>query len=175
MVDRTASAATIHAGGQYPETLLTTVATILTAKKLGIFTTVVDELLADFQTFSQYTEVELTRQIPDAENWQILNGDGTGDNLLGLLNVPALCPAPREHLTRPWIFSNRELPISAKISTAHTRSRVRRVVDSLSPNFFAHSKQELLNDWNPWPGYEPGYQGWQGQIDGRSRGVAGPL
>jgi hypothetical protein len=86
-VDRTASAATIHAGGQYPETSLTTVATILAAKKLGIFTTVVDELLADFPTFSQYTEVELQRQITDAENWQILNGDGTGDNLLGLLSV----------------------------------------------------------------------------------------
>lgn len=86
-VDRTASAATIHAGGQYPETSLTTVATILTAKKLGIFTTVVDELLADFPTFSQYTEVELQRQITDAENWQLINGDGTGDNLLGLLKV----------------------------------------------------------------------------------------
>jgi hypothetical protein len=86
-VDRTASAATVHAGAQMPETSLTTVATILTAKKLGIFTTVVDELLADFPTFSQYTEVELQRQITDAENWQILNGDGTGDNLLGLLSV----------------------------------------------------------------------------------------
>lgn len=86
-VDRTAGAATIHAGGQYPETSLTTVATILTAKKIGIFTTIVDELLSDFPTFSQYIDVELVRQCTDAENWQLLNGDGTGDNLLGLLNV----------------------------------------------------------------------------------------
>jgi HK97 family phage major capsid protein len=63
------------------------VATILSAKKVGIFTTVVDELLQDFPTFSQYLEVELQRQITDAENWQLLNGDGTGDNLLGLLNT----------------------------------------------------------------------------------------
>lgn len=86
-IDRTAGAQTVHAGGQMPETSLTTVATILTAKKIGIFTTVVDELLADFETFSQYTETELQRQITDAENWQLLNGDGTGDNLLGLLNT----------------------------------------------------------------------------------------
>ncbi|MEQ4520452.1 phage major capsid protein [Pseudarthrobacter sp. B907] len=86
-VDRTASAATIAPGGQYPETSLTTVATILAAKKIGIFTTVVDELLADFPTFGQYIDVELTRQITDAENWQLINGDGTGNNLLGLLNV----------------------------------------------------------------------------------------
>jgi hypothetical protein len=85
-IDRTAGAQTVHAGGQMPETSLTTVATILSAKKVAIFTTVVDELLADFPTFSAYTEVELQRQITDAENWQLLNGDGTGDNLLGLLN-----------------------------------------------------------------------------------------
>jgi hypothetical protein len=84
-VDRTAGAAMVHAGGQMPETSLTTVATILTAKKLAIFSTVVDELLADFPTFSQYLEVELQRQVTDAENWQLLNGDGTGDNLPGLL------------------------------------------------------------------------------------------
>jgi len=86
-VDRTAGAATVHAGGQMPEVSLTTVATILAARKIGIFTTVVDELLADFPTFSAYTEVELQRLITDCENWQVLNGDGTGDNLLGLLAV----------------------------------------------------------------------------------------
>ncbi|MGO4384604.1 phage major capsid protein [Specibacter sp. RAF43] len=87
-IDRTAGAATINAGGQYPEMSLTTVATILSAKKIGVFTTVVDELLADFATFGQYIDVELQRQVTDTENWQLLNGDGTGDNLLGLLNVP---------------------------------------------------------------------------------------
>ena len=86
-VDRTATASTVHAGGQMPETSLTTVSSILVVRKLAIFMTVVDELLVDFQTFSQYIDVELQRQIVDEENWQILRGDGTGDNLLGLLNV----------------------------------------------------------------------------------------
>lgn len=86
-IDRTAGARTVAAGGQMPETSLVPTSTILTAKKLAIFSTVTDELMADFPTFSQYTEVELQRQITDAENWQLLNGDGTGDNLLGLLNT----------------------------------------------------------------------------------------
>jgi hypothetical protein len=86
-IDRTAGAAPIAAGGQYPETNLTTVPTILSAKKIGIFTTVVDELLADFPTFGQYLDVELSRQVQDAESWQLIQGDGTGNNLLGLLNV----------------------------------------------------------------------------------------
>ncbi|WP_166787265.1 MULTISPECIES: phage major capsid protein [unclassified Cryobacterium] len=87
-VDRTAGATTVHAGAQMPEVSLTTVPTILAARKIGIFTTVVDELLADFATFSSYTEVELQRLITDCENYQVLNGDGLGDNLLGLLNTP---------------------------------------------------------------------------------------
>jgi hypothetical protein len=87
-LDRTAGAATVHAGGVMPEISLTTVATILTAKKIAVFSTVVDELMSDFPTFAQYLDVELTREITSAENNQILNGDGTGDNLLGLLRMP---------------------------------------------------------------------------------------
>ena len=86
-VDRTAGARTVAPGGQMPETSLVPTKTILTVRKIGIFTTVTDELMADFPTFSNYTDVELERQIIDAENWQILNGDGLGENLLGMLNT----------------------------------------------------------------------------------------
>jgi Phage capsid family len=86
-VDRTAGAATVHPGAQMPETSLTPTQTILVARKLAIFSTVTDELQTDFPTFSQYLEVELQRQIIEAENWQIVSGSGTGDDLLGLLNV----------------------------------------------------------------------------------------
>lgn len=87
-VDRTAGAATIHAGGTYPEVSLTTVPSILVARKVGVFTEVVDELLSDFATFAAYSEVELQGLVTDAENHQILQGSGTGDDLLGLLNTP---------------------------------------------------------------------------------------
>jgi hypothetical protein len=88
VVDRTAGAATVHAGGQMPETSLTPTQTILTARKVAIFSTVTDELLSDFPTFAQYLDVELTRQEIEAENWQLISGSGTGDDLLGLLNTP---------------------------------------------------------------------------------------
>jgi hypothetical protein len=87
-LDRTAGAATVHAGAAMPEISLTTVATILQARKIAVFSTVVDELISDFPTFSQYLNVELTREITNAENNQLLNGDGTGDNLLGMLRAP---------------------------------------------------------------------------------------
>jgi len=88
MVDRTAGAATVAAGGQMPETSLTPVKTILTARKVAIFSTVTDELMTDFPTFAQYLDVELTRQEIEAENWQLINGSGTGEDLFGLLNTP---------------------------------------------------------------------------------------
>jgi hypothetical protein len=88
VVDRTAGAATVHAGGQMPETSLTPTQTILTARKVAIFSTVTDELMTDFPTFAQYLDVELQRQVIEAENWQLISGSGTGDDLLGLLNTP---------------------------------------------------------------------------------------
>jgi len=87
VVDRTAGAATVAAGGQMPETSLTPTLTILTARKVAVFSTVTDELLTDFPTFSQYLDVELQRQEIEAENWQILSGSGTGEDLLGLLHT----------------------------------------------------------------------------------------
>ncbi|WP_426998172.1 phage major capsid protein [Pseudarthrobacter sp. N5] len=87
LANSTAGAGAVAPGAAFPETSLTTTATILTARKLAVFSTVVDELLQDFPTFAQYLDVELQRQIVDAENWQILNGDGTGQNLLGLLKT----------------------------------------------------------------------------------------
>jgi len=88
VVDRTAGAATVHPGSQMPETSLTPTQTILMARKLAIFSTVTDELMTDFPTFAQYLEVELQRQVIEAENWQLISGSGTGDDLLGLLNTP---------------------------------------------------------------------------------------
>ena len=87
VVDRTAGAATVAAGGQMPETSLTPTATILTARKVAIFSTVTDELLSDFATFAQYLDVELTRQEIEAENWQLINGSGAGEDLFGLLHT----------------------------------------------------------------------------------------
>ncbi|MBT1001185.1 phage major capsid protein [Paenarthrobacter sp. DKR-5] len=82
-----ASAAAVAAGSAYPETSLATTQTIIKLEKLGILTTLTDELMADFATFRSYVSVELQRQIIDAENNALLNGSGTSPEIRGLLNT----------------------------------------------------------------------------------------
>ncbi|MFF2344235.1 phage major capsid protein [Pseudarthrobacter sp. NPDC058119] len=89
-VNGTGTAQMTAPGGTYVEAIFNTTQQIATARKIGIFTSLTDELLADFQSFTQYEEGELQRLIIDQENFQLLNGDGTGQNLLGLLKTPGL-------------------------------------------------------------------------------------
>jgi HK97 family phage major capsid protein len=50
-----------------------------------VTTAVNDEDLADFNAFQGCIAAELMRMVIDVENAQIIAGDGTGENLLGLL------------------------------------------------------------------------------------------
>ncbi|WP_430298001.1 phage major capsid protein [Sinomonas sp. B1-1] len=84
------AATTVAAGGLKPEITPNTVRTILTAKKIAAFTAANDEALADFPGMLGFLNNELLRAIVDAENSQILSGDGTGENLLGLLNTSGI-------------------------------------------------------------------------------------
>jgi HK97 family phage major capsid protein len=84
-VSSTGAAATVAPGGLKPTVTMVTAASILTARKIAVVSGVVDELLDDFAAFSQYIQLELRRIIVDEENAQLLQGTGTGDDLLGLL------------------------------------------------------------------------------------------
>jgi HK97 family phage major capsid protein len=86
----TGAAATVARGGLKPELVLDWTPTTLTARKIAVQSGVPDEVLADFGTFLAYLTSELARTVIEAENAQILNGDGTGDNLLGLLNTSGM-------------------------------------------------------------------------------------
>ncbi|BCW76260.1 phage major capsid protein [Arthrobacter sp. NicSoilB11] len=86
----TGAAATVARGGLKPELLIDWTPTTLTARKIAVQSGVPDEVLADFSTFLAYLTSELSRSVIDAENAQILNGDGTGENLLGLLNTSGM-------------------------------------------------------------------------------------
>lgn len=86
----TGGAATVARGGLKPELLLDWTPTTLTARKIAVQSGVPDEVLADFDTFLAYLTSELTRSVIDVENAQILNGDGLGENLLGLLNTSGM-------------------------------------------------------------------------------------
>jgi len=89
-INGTGTAQMTSPGGAYVEATLNTTQQIASAKKIGIFTHLTDELLADFQTFAQAAEAELTRLITDQENFQLIQGNGTDPNLLGLLKTPGL-------------------------------------------------------------------------------------
>lgn len=85
--DSTAGApAMVAPGGLKPTATLNVTKQVAQARKIAVLATANDEDLADFDTFAQYLSNELQRMIIDTENAQILNGDGTGENLLGLLN-----------------------------------------------------------------------------------------
>ena len=81
------AAATVARGGLKPEVTLGITQQILTARKIACWASVPDELLLDFSTFVGYLSGELRRVIIDAENSQVLSGDGLGENLTGLLTT----------------------------------------------------------------------------------------
>jgi hypothetical protein len=156
VVDRTAGAATVHPGAQMPETSLTPAQTILVARKLAIFSTVTDELLTDFPTFSQYLEVELQRQVIEAENWQIVSGSGTGDDLLGLLNTPNTLGRVKQStdtaldVIEQGITDLRNGPSfcepDAIIINPSTWSAIRRTKDSYGRYLLGDPGQSTVND-----------------------------
>jgi HK97 family phage major capsid protein len=77
-------------GGAKPEVEFNLVASILTARKIAGWCSLFDEDLLDFPQFTSYLQNELVRVTTDVENTQVLTGDGTGQNLLGLLNVSGI-------------------------------------------------------------------------------------
>jgi HK97 family phage major capsid protein len=71
-------------GAAKPEVTLVTSSQIATVVKLAAHFGISHEALSDFPTFLSYAVTEMTRQIQDVENAQLLNGSGTGGNMLGL-------------------------------------------------------------------------------------------
>ncbi len=86
----TGAPATVAPGALKPELVLNTSTLVATVRKLAAHAAVTTESLADFPSFQEYLTHELTRQIIDVENQQLLLGDGTGTNLLGLLNTTGI-------------------------------------------------------------------------------------
>lgn len=86
--DSTTGAASIAApGGAYSSVTMNLTKVISTARKVTALTAINDEDLLDLADFRSYVGAELYRIIVDAENAQLLNGDGTDPNLQGLLNI----------------------------------------------------------------------------------------
>jgi HK97 family phage major capsid protein len=86
----TGAAATVAAGGLKPEVSFGTTKTILHPSKIAVFSRIVDETYHDFPAFAQYLTDQLTRLVIQEENNQLLNGDGTGTNVTGILNTSGI-------------------------------------------------------------------------------------
>ena len=86
----TGTAATVAPGALKPAVVLNTTKVLALATKIAVTTVANDEDLQDFSSFTSYISAELSRLLIDVENAQILSGDGTGTNMLGLLNQTGL-------------------------------------------------------------------------------------
>lgn len=82
----TGAAGTVLPGTLKPTATLNTSRQEVRVQKIAVLATVNDEDLLDFPSFQQYIGAELTRLVIDQENQQVLYGNGTAPNLLGLLS-----------------------------------------------------------------------------------------
>ena len=86
----TGTAGMVAPGGVKPLVTLVTDKLEARAKKIAVRTTINDEDLADFSAFFSYVNNELGQLVIDQENIQLLAGDGTGENLLGIFSTTGI-------------------------------------------------------------------------------------
>jgi len=86
----TGTAGMVAAGTTKPSVALNVTKLEARARKIAVTTSINDEDLTDFAAFASYVSSELQRLVIDQENAQILTGDGTGENLLGLLSTTGI-------------------------------------------------------------------------------------
>jgi HK97 family phage major capsid protein len=82
----TNAAATVDEGAAKPEGALNFTLRTSTVRKIATFVPVTDEMLADVPAFESYLRERLGFMVRRTEETQLLTGDGTGTNILGLLN-----------------------------------------------------------------------------------------
>jgi HK97 family phage major capsid protein len=82
----TNAAATTAEGGLKPESALTFAKVDESVQKIATFLPVSDEMLEDYEQIVSYLNGRLPLFVKLAEETQLLLGDGTGTNLVGLMN-----------------------------------------------------------------------------------------
>jgi len=86
----TNGAAAVAEGGLKPESALAFTKVDEVLHKLATFLPISDEMLEDWAQARSYIDARLVLFVKLAEEAQLLNGDGTGANLVGILNRPGL-------------------------------------------------------------------------------------
>jgi HK97 family phage major capsid protein len=88
------AAAMVAEGGTFPESTAAWKMYSIDLKKIGDSIPMTEELLEDEEMFANELDVFLSTNIEIERNDQIINGDGTGENLTGLkASSPAYVPA----------------------------------------------------------------------------------
>jgi HK97 family phage major capsid protein len=88
----TNAAAAVAELGLKPESAITFANVDETLKKIATFLPVSDEMLEDFEQIRSYIDARLRLFVALQEEVQVLRGDGTGNNMVGILNRPGLAP-----------------------------------------------------------------------------------
>lgn len=86
----TNAAATVAEGGLKPESALAFAKVDEVLHKIATFLPVTDEMLEDFQQVQSYIDNRLSLFVRIQEETQLLSGDGTGPNLVGIQNRSGL-------------------------------------------------------------------------------------
>lgn len=86
----TNNAAEVAEAGTYAESAFALTEKSSTVKKIGTFIPVTDEQLEDVTQVQGYLNNRLQFSLRQRLDGQILNGNGTGANLLGVLNTPGI-------------------------------------------------------------------------------------
>ena len=101
----TNAAATVVEGNLKPESAISFGKVTETLHKLATFLPISDEMLEDWAQASSYIDARLMLFIKLAEEAQLLNGDGTGANLVGLLNRSGLAPVVVKDAGSPTVVN----------------------------------------------------------------------
>ncbi len=88
----TNAAATVAELGLKPESAITFAKVDEVLKKVATFLPISDEMLEDYDQIMSYLDARLTLFVQLQEEVQLLRGDGTGTNLVGLMNRVGLAP-----------------------------------------------------------------------------------
>jgi HK97 family phage major capsid protein len=89
----TNAAATVAEGAAKPESALVFAQKTEIVSKIAHWLPVTEEMLEDVPQIASYIDARLMLGVQLTEEDQLLNGNGTAPNLLGLLNRPGLTPA----------------------------------------------------------------------------------
>lgn len=86
----TNAAAMVAEGAAKPAAAFALIEVDSPVKKIAVYTKVTDELFADFLAVASYINMRLPYMVERTEEDQLLNGDGTGANLTGILNFAGI-------------------------------------------------------------------------------------